>query len=46
MTDKGVTGNFQNKFNKSNLRTGYDETSVLLDEVKAAEPSADFESDP
>lgn len=42
MTDKGVTGNIQNRFNETNLRTGSDETSVLLDEVKAAEASADF----
>lgn len=42
MTDKGMTGNIQNRFNKINPRVGYDETSVLLDEMKAAEASADF----
>lgn len=42
MTDKGMTRNTQNRFNKTNPRAGYDETSVLLDEVKAAETSADF----
>lgn len=42
MTDKGMTRNTQNRFNKTNPRTGYDETSVLQDEVKAAEASADF----
>lgn len=42
MTDKGVTGNIQNRFNNTNIRAGSDETSVLLDEVKAAEAFADF----
>lgn len=40
--DKGMTGNIQNRFNKTNLRVCHDETTVLLDEVNAAEASADF----
>lgn len=47
MRDKRVTGNSQDRFTKgklclTDLRVCYDETTALMEKVKAAEASADF----